>query len=283
MITIQNLTLSEANEYKVEPTIFPDGTSQVWKLPESILDSKSLEIIWRFEQEREIMDLYSLVYLLRIKNYKVKIALHMPYLPYARQDKRIDNDSTFNISVFAVMINYLDFDTVSSVDVHSSITGDIIDNFINIDVDDILQEVISDTLEPGKPLHIVFPDKGVFEKYMNDPISKGSIFGSKIRDQATGNITSYELYKNNEDSEDYPKLTSLEPGKVLIIDDICDGGRTFIETAKALRAVQPDLHITLFTTHGLYSKGKDFLLSQGIDDLITTNSLIRNSESEYKV
>lgn len=37
------------NGYEVKPTIFPDGTSQVWKLPEmSILNSVNV-ITWEFE------------------------------------------------------------------------------------------------------------------------------------------------------------------------------------------------------------------------------------------
>ncbi|HCW17254.1 MAG TPA: phosphoribosylpyrophosphate synthetase, partial [Achromobacter sp.] len=41
---------------------------------------------------------------------------------------------------------------------------------------------------------------------------------------------------------------------VLVVDDICDGGRTFLELASALRDTtrQP---VYLYVTHGIFSKG----------------------------
>jgi len=50
------------------------------------------------------------------------------------------------------------------------------------------------------------------------------IYGEKVRDQLTGNITSY-------------KVIGDPAGKnVLIVDDICDGGMTFKLLAKDLLA-----------------------------------------------
>src|SRR5271165_3139520 len=108
------------DEVIVRPTIFPDGTSQVWKLDDAILRRPFYSIVWNFEAEREIFDLHSLVTLLRWGNpYNVRFKLHIPYLPYGRQDKTISNDTTFNLAVFASLINNLGLDYVTSVDVHN--------------------------------------------------------------------------------------------------------------------------------------------------------------------
>lgn len=48
------------NGHKIEPTRFPDGTTQVWKLPENILDAKLLKIDWRYEREDEFFSLAQL-------------------------------------------------------------------------------------------------------------------------------------------------------------------------------------------------------------------------------
>ena len=40
----------------------------------------------------------------------------------------------------------------------------------------------------------------------------------------------------------------------MIVDDTCDGGRTFIELAKVLRARNAG-KIELYVTHGIFSKG----------------------------
>ena len=44
----------------------------------------------------------------------------------------------------------------------------------------------------------------------------------------------------------------------MIVDDICDGGQTFIELAKALEK-QGAHQIFLYVTHGIFSKGLDTL------------------------
>jgi hypothetical protein len=54
-------------EHVVVPTIFPDKTSQVWNLPEEIINCTDIQIIWNFEAEREIIDLYSIKALLTLR------------------------------------------------------------------------------------------------------------------------------------------------------------------------------------------------------------------------
>ena len=51
------------NGIDVEVTKFPDGTSQVWKLPNIPLLESNIE--WNFQHEGEIMYLAQLVHLLR--------------------------------------------------------------------------------------------------------------------------------------------------------------------------------------------------------------------------
>jgi ribose-phosphate pyrophosphokinase len=70
--------------------------------------------------------------------------------------------------------------------------------------------------------------------------------------------------------------------KVLIVDDICDGGATFIRAARALRAIEPDVEVGLCVTHGIFSKGRQHLLDNGIDKIYTTNSLLKN-DGNYEV
>ena len=63
---------------------------------------------------------------------------------------------------------------------------------------------------------------------------------------------------------------SRKDKKVLIVDDICDGGRTFIELAKVLRAKGAET-VDLYTTHGIYSKGTK-VLAPYINNIISTDS-----------
>jgi len=58
---------------------------------------------------------------------------------------------------------------------------------------------------------------------------------------------------------------------VLIVDDLCDGGATFIAEAKYLKKHYPDISLNLFVAHGIFSKGFDEL-SEYFDHIYTTNS-----------
>lgn len=265
MITVK--TIHE--EIVLKPTIFPDGTSQIWKLPEEILSRKEFFITWNFESEREIVDLYSFKTLFSASD--TYMHLHIPYLPYGRQDKGISNDTTFNLYVFAELVNGLGFQKVTTVDAHSAIHT-LIWNINSLSVTGIHEKVIMDF----KPTYIVFPDKGALDRYGKSLSHIRTIYCDKVRDQATGNILKNHINMPTADS--YP----LSSDRLLIIDDICDGGATFIGVAKSLRSIEPNLTIGLFVTHGIFSRGRQHLLDNCIDVIYTTNSLPKNTDG-YKV
>lgn len=259
MITVKTYL----STHVLQPTIFPDGTSQVWKLPAEVLETKQLKVIWNFEAEREVIDLLSLRALLPDH----EINLHIPYLPYGRQDKDVNNGLTFNLVVLAKLLNSMNLDQVTSVDTHNPEAAErLIDNFVNIKVESLHARLIAEI----KPDAIVFPDQGASDRYKTD---LNTIVCKKIRDQSTGQITGLGIYNQ----------TKLKGGdRVLILDDICDGGATFIAVAKELNKEQYGLKVDLFVTHGIFSRGRQHLLDNGINALYTTNSLPKNNEG-YEV
>jgi ribose-phosphate pyrophosphokinase len=270
MITVKTIH----GETVLKPTIFPDGTSQIWKLPEGVLGRREYLITWHFEQEREIIDLYSLKSLILMADGSrdAYIHLHLPYLPYGRQDKNVQNDLTFNLVVFARLINNLELDKVTTVDAHSDICR-LINNIENLSVAGFHEQVI---LEFG-PTFLVFPDKGAMARYGKGLSHVRAITCDKVRDQKTGDIISFKA--------NLPTDSVIENDNLLlIVDDICDGGATFIAVAKAIRDANPglDLVIGLCVTHGVFSKGKQHLLDNGINWIYTTDSLPRN-KGAYKV
>jgi ribose-phosphate pyrophosphokinase len=264
MITLE----CQEQEYVLTPTIFPDGTSQVWKLPEYILnDDLPLDVIWHFDSEREIIDLLSLKKLLGPER---EVNLHIPYLPYGRQDKDVKNDCTFNLAVLADLLNSAQFNTVSSVDTHSTPAAiKLINNFTNVPVTRIHMTVI----DAVRPDFVVFPDKGAKDRYSAKIRGVGIVTCDKVRDQSTGNITGHTLLQDMQFSIGT---------KFLIVDDICDGGATFISIAKMLYDRVTNVHVDLFVTHGIFSKGKEVLHNSGIKNIYTTNSLTKNDDG-YEV
>ena len=96
--------------YTVSPTIFPDGTIQVWRIDTSFFEkikcAEVIEIIWCYGNDGELVQLMQVVDLIKA-NSTAKIYLHLPYLPYARQDKIISNESCFGLNSFAKLINIM--------------------------------------------------------------------------------------------------------------------------------------------------------------------------------
>jgi ribose-phosphate pyrophosphokinase len=237
------------NNQPVPTTVFPDNTSQVWHLDPKLLASPTAAVEWTFSHEGEFLQLAQLKDLLDLRS--IEATLELPYLPYGRQDKPVDNDATFALRTFAKLVNSLKFKAVTIHDPHSQIALQLIDRSVAI--------------YPAKAVHGVFaevadlvcyPDKGARTKYSEIYSDLPYIYGEKVRDQSTGRITNYELIGN-------PK------GKrVLIVDDICDGGATFkILAAALLRQGATEVH--LFVSHGIFSQGTRVLFDAGITRLFT--------------
>lgn len=245
---------------EVKPTIFPDKTSQVWKIPEELFNKKIIYLKWNFEEERELIDLASIRAL-----FDVPPELYIPYLPYARQDKEVSNTSTFNLRTFAHILNSLEFYKVIAFDVHNpKVTEELICRFENILPEAQLIQVHLEV----QPDYIIFPDEGAKKRYPF--IEAENFFFHKKRDALSGQIV--DIY--TEEPLDHTKNNK----KFLIVDDICDGGRTFIEIAKKLKEKIENPEIYLYVSHGIFSQGKQILYDAGIKKIFTTKSLIKNTE-----
>jgi ribose-phosphate pyrophosphokinase len=242
------------NGQPVPITLFPDNTSQCWKLPEEILTpNNQVGIEWRFSHEGEFMHLAQLKALL--DEYGVISKLKISYLPYGRQDKGTNNSTTFALFPFADLLNSLDFNDVEIVDPHSSMALDWIANSHATYPIQKIKEVMAET---GTTL-VCYPDKGAVTKYTkvyDELVGTAYIYGEKVRDQLTGNITSYQIVGDPANHN------------VLIIDDICDYGRTFILLAKDLLSAGAK-EVNLFVTHGLFSGGTKVLKKAGINRIFS--------------
>ncbi len=98
---------------------------------------------------------------------------------------------------------------------------------------------------------ICYPDKGATDKYYSSFPYHASVVCTKNRDPLTGYISEITC------------KGSIKNRKILIIDDICDGGMTFILIAKKLLK-EGALTVSLYVSHGIFSKGKKVLHNSGI-------------------
>lgn len=196
--------------------------------------------------------------------------LFMPYIPYARQDRRMVPGDPLSIRVFANLINACGFGQVLVLDPHSDVAPALIDRCQGCSV----HHHVAAALQRTGATKVVIPDAGAAKRVhgIMDRIDGGSdiqaIQAMKTRDvRNKGAITGMSL-------ADGPNVTGES---CLIVDDICDGGRTFLELSKLLRR-HGAAAVHLYVTHGIFSHGLAGLLScseaEGrLDGVATTNSI----------
>jgi len=185
--------------------------------------------------------------------------LILPYMPGARADR----GQPFGLLVYADFIRGLELDQIILFDPHSGMTGDQLHAAA-----DELTIVHSDELFDQKHMRavlngydgIIAPDKGAVKRAtaMAD-LAKLSVFtATKNRDEATGKLSNFSI-------------EGLDPnGTYLIVDDICDGGGTFLGLAEATGLAYGRLD--LYVSHGVFSKDALNTLSNHFTNVFTTNS-----------
>lgn len=240
----------------ITPTIFSDKTSQVWKLRP--LMPYTIQVVeWDFESEAEVMQIVQLKMLLDKELPTGLKRLDMSYLPYARQDKDISNESTFALHSFAHIINSLNFNKVTALDAHSRVASTLIKNFEDVFPDN----QIGLAIDISKSNMLLFPDKGAAIRYGNK-FTQSYIIANKVRNQLTGHIDTVDIDFNNN------KMSNLD--NILIVDDICDGGMTFQLVTQQLVKLG-FTNINLYVTHGIFSKGTQVLRDAGVKRIFTKN------------
>ncbi|ASR87111.1 ribose-phosphate pyrophosphokinase [Mycobacterium phage Krypton555] len=185
-----------------------------------------------------------------------KFVLMLPYLPAARADK----GSPLGARAYADMLNYRRGTfgkQVITIDPHSEAGAGHYNSLTVLDSLPLLDRAL-ESQGHWRYDGIISPDKGAIDRASRVAQHYGLdlYVGDKKRDQATGKILSYDL--------SIPKL-----GKYLVVDDICDGGWTFTELARASGVYQPQLD--LWVTHGIFS-GNAHHLKRYYRRILTTDS-----------
>lgn len=73
-------------------------------------------------------------------------------------------------------------------------------------------------------------------------------------------------------------IKNKEIKSILVVDDLCDGGRTFIEGAKLLNEIFPNSILNLFVYHAIFSSGTQELLKY-YNKIFCTDSYNKLDES----
>lgn len=187
-----------------------------------------------------------------------KIHLLLPYFPAARQDRVMVAGEPLTVKIYADLINQCKFETVTILDPHSEVTAAVLNNVQVIDN----HLFVKKCLEQITDYQLISPDGGALKKvYKLAPFLGGKpvIECSKRRDVNTGKLTGFTVYADD-----------LKGKTCVIVDDICDGGGTFLGLATELKKKNAG-DLILVVTHGIFSKGLEDL-SQHFSKIYTTNS-----------
>lgn len=192
-----------------------------------------------------------------------KVELVYPYLPYARQDRVIEPNEPFSLKVFAKLLNSLEFSRVIIWDPHSDVVPALINNCSIVPQWKIAHRILPMEILGDAEIMWVSPDVGAYKKISKFILDDNRIItGLKQRDP-DGKIIRTRILYDTTTQKIYGKTCVL-------VDDICDGGRTFIELAKLLKECGAK-HVILCVTHGIFSQGLPIILEH-IDEIYTTNS-----------
>jgi len=204
----------------------------------------------------------------------LKLHLVIPYFPGARQDRIMVDGEPFTVKVYADIINAMKLDEVTILDPHSEVTPALLNNVTAVDNHRFVLEVLKQLYpqRDAKTPILISPDAGAnkkvlkLAKYLSYYNVIDVVKCDKTRDVRTGEITNFEVYADDLGGRD-----------CIIVDDICDGGGTFIGLAKKLKEKNCG-KLYLAVTHGIFSNGFK-VLNEVFDGIFTTDSIKNYDES----
>jgi ribose-phosphate pyrophosphokinase len=275
---ILNLVNEEKSDIKYKISKFPDGQQTI-----DLIDFAPHEIFDKIIQIKSRLNSFKDLELIICTNQILKnlgaqyVSLYVPYFLGSRSDRKFQEGGVNYLKqVICPIINSQNFNSVIVMDPHSDVLEACINNYKKLDnfklVDDALSYLIGDNEEDKVVL--VSPDAGAYKKVYDVAKEfkiKNIITATKVRDMVTGNILRTEI----------PVLDQHNDLIYVIVDDICDGGRTFVELAKVIKDGRPTAKVYLIVTHGIFSAGFK-TLNEYIDGIFCTNSYRDVVDNEYE-
>lgn len=279
--------ITKTSEY--DAFVFPGGEVH-FRLhnPSVLYVSNGIRIISRVTSTSDLMLLILVVETIRKDGYRGKLEVVLPYMPYQQADRDFSLGECFSLQTVCKMLNTLDVDRFFIFDPHSDVSPALLHKTTVLDNSSYIHEVLMNIKSKQSviledTLCILSPDAGAYKK-IGKLCSKLDwrgelVAANKFRSILTGSIESLELSKQDFKGKD-----------VLIIDDICIGGRTFIELAKKLREKNAG-KIYLAISHGVFSNGfrdlneyfEGIFCTDSFFNIEDPNFLLIHEKSCYKV
>ena len=197
----------------------------------------------------------------------------MPYLPAARADR--GNPAGAEVYAQFMADQLMQVHDFVTFDVHSEAAEWIYKDRLNdgiqlnrirfVEPDAIFKRaLLTGLIRDNQYAAVIAPDKGAIRRAskVSKVLGVPVVCASKERDFETGKLTAFRV----------PELPG--DGPYLVVDDICDGGGTFMGLAAETGLPPEKLH--LYVSHGLFSNNAMPKLASAYGRVYTTNSLDRD-------
>ncbi len=262
----------EADSQFYEQFQYPGGEWQIRFKPKwTDWGDSHIRIVCREMKNDGLMRMALLVSAIRGVRPNCDIDLVLPYLPYARADRKFTAGDCHGLATFGAIVNGLRFSRVFTLDAHSIASEYYIERLADIPAIPLIHRAIGQFAAHcgAAGMTVLFPDEGARKRYEVEPnigpMRLQVLNCQKKRDPVTGKLLGFDV----------PIVKTRD---AIIVDDICDGGGTFLGIASKL----PDVRLGLYVTHGIFSQGFEGL-KKHFEIIYTTDSFQNVSSLDASV
>ncbi|RLE77891.1 MAG: ribose-phosphate diphosphokinase [Thermoprotei archaeon] len=246
---------------RVLTKVFPDGETYI-RIEDEVKEEDVIVVQSLYPpQDRHYLQL--LLIIDTVKDLGAKsLTVVVPYMAYARQDKRFLPGEAISIRTVLRGIEYVGAECLITIDIHNDKS---LEEWLNIDYANLsaaplLAEYFRRKME--NPL-VLAPDKGALNRAKKAANILGCEYDflEKRRDRVTGEVAVK------------PKKIMVENRDVLIIDDIISTGGTVVLATRELLKLNAN-RVYVACTHPLFAGNSyEKVLSSGVEDIIATDTI----------
>lgn len=233
---------------------FPDGEDHITL--KNINRKDNVHVITRIANPNDLFILMQIGDIL--KRQEIQWGLSILYLMGGRMDRVISFNEAYTLKIVTDIINGLKPEFVEVFEPHSMKTVTLLENCQSPRLTNLNNLPIDH--ETGT---LCFPDRGAADRYGSRiPPEVPVVYCSKVRNPQTGELSGFRI----ENPEAY------RGGDIMLVDDLCDGGGTFVGIAGELRKIMAEgAKLSVHVTHMVNPKGIKNL-SENFDEVIFSDS-----------
>lgn len=229
---------------------FPDG--EVHLQLDELNRKEPTKVIMRIRNAEDLFLLMQLSDILHRQEVAVE-ELHIPYLMSMRCDRVFSFDRSYSLKIVASVVKSVGAKRTYIYEPHSQKSIDFTDCVDDNPTEDFIIEYV-------KSSTICFPDKGAKDRYEALWIQLDALCCEKVRNVDTGVLEGFKVMN--------PEI--FKGGEITLVDDLCDGGGTFVGLAPKLRELNPT-KLRLIVTHAIQLNGIK-RVAEVYDEVIISNT-----------